>query len=302
MEEMTTEKLTALKVLSKEMDKLVSVNVNLEETLKIVMGKLEDVQMENSYLKESFVVSNTELKLVESVNDQLNSQIRNGKELLSQKESEILEAAEMYSALQDEKKALQKLVEDLNSKYEEARVILEHQASQILELSSINDHQNEELECLHEVNKNLKAEMRHLHQELGETKLREKKLNYALLKGADELEQWESQAATFYTAMQISTVNETFFEGKVRELADACENLEYIKSSNVMESEKLEERVNKLEAENRRLQTQMASYVPAVSVLNDCITSLEMQTLVHAKPHSHDYKESKVLLFTTINI
>jgi hypothetical protein len=69
-----------------------------------------------------------------------------------------------------------------------------------------------------------------------------------------------------------------------------------------MESEKLEERVNKLEAENRRLQSQMASYVPAVSVLNDCITSLEMQTLVHAKPHSHDYKESKVLLFTTINI
>jgi hypothetical protein len=69
-----------------------------------------------------------------------------------------------------------------------------------------------------------------------------------------------------------------------------------------MESEKLEERVNKLEAENRRLQSQMASYVPAVSVLNDCITSLEMQTLVHAKPHSHDYKESKVLLLLTYNL
>ncbi|PNY06716.1 kinase interacting (KIP1-like) family protein [Trifolium pratense] len=294
MEAMTTEKLMALNALSKEMDKLVSVNVDLEERLKIVIGKLEDVQMENIYLKESFVVSNTEQKLIESVNDQLNSQIRNGKELLSQKESEILGAAEMYSALQDEKKALQKLVEDLKSKYEAAKVIIEDRASQILELSSNNDHQNEELGCLHEVNKNLEAEMRHLHQELGETKLREKKLSFALLKGADDLEQWESQAATFYTAMQISTVNETFFEGKVRELADACENLEYINSSKVMESEKLEERVNKLEAENRRLQSQMASYVPAISVLNDCITSLEMQTHVHAKPHSHDYKESKI--------
>ncbi|KEH23808.1 kinase interacting (KIP1-like) family protein [Medicago truncatula] len=293
MEVMATEKLTALKELSKELDKLVSVNTDLEERLKIVMGKLEDVQRENSYLKESFVVSNTELKLVESVNDKLNCQIRNGKELLSQKENEILGAAEMYSALQDEKKALQTSVEDLKSKYDDAKVILEDQDSQILKLSADKDCQNDELGFLCEVNKKLEAEMRHLHQELGETKLREKNISYALLKGVDEIEQWESQAATLYTRMLISNVNETFFEGKVRELADACENLEYRSSSEVMESGKLKERVNKLEGENRRLQGQLAAYVPAVGGLNDCITSLEMQTLVHAKPH-HDYKETKI--------
>ncbi|CAK8543490.1 unnamed protein product [Lathyrus sativus] len=291
MEVMTTENLMALAELSNELDKLVLVNTNLEERLKVVMGKLEDVQMENSYLKESFVVSNTELKLIESVNDKLNCQIRNDKELLSQKENEILEAAEMLSALQEEKKALQKLVVDLKSKYEEATMLLEDQGSQILKLSSDKDHQIEEHEFLCEMNKKLEKVMRHLHQELRESKLMEKKLSY-------EIEQWESQAATFYTGMQISTVNETFFEGKVRELADACENLEYRCSSNVMESGKLKESVDKLEDENKKLRVQLAAYVPAVSGLNDCITSLEMQTLGQSKPN--DFKESKVKKFVNI--
>ncbi|KAJ1433100.1 Protein Networked [Sesbania bispinosa] len=285
------EKLLALKELSKELDKLFLVNTDLEERLKIMMGKLEDVQMENSHLKESFVLSNIELKLVESVNDQLNCQIRNGKELLSQKENEILEAAEMFSALYDEKTELKRLVEDLKSKYDEARLVLEDQASQILKLSSDKDRQNEELGCLCEVNQKLEAEMRHLHQELEETKLREEKLNYELLKGTNEIEQWQSQVATLYTGLQISAVNETLFEGKICELADTCEDLERRSSSECMEGEKLKERVSKLEGENGKLRNQLASFVPAVNALNDCITSLEMQTLVHSKPH---YKESKV--------
>ncbi|KAK7336779.1 hypothetical protein VNO77_17327 [Canavalia gladiata] len=286
------EKLLALKELSEDLDRLCSVNTDLEEKLKIMMGKLEDVQMENSYLKESFVVSNIELKLVQSVNDQLNYQIRNGKKLLSQKENEILEAAEMFSALHDEKTELQRLVEDLKSKDDEARVILEDQASQILKLSSDKDHQNEELGCLYEENQKLEAEMTRLHKELGETKLREEKLSYELLKGTNETEQWETQATTLYTRLQICAVNETLFEGKVRELADACEDLDRRSNFKGIESEMLKERVNKLEGENRRLSCQLAAYVPAVSALNNCITSLEMQTLVHVKPH--DYKVSKV--------
>ena len=73
------EKLQALKELSKDLDRLCSVNTDLEEKLKIMMGKLEDVQMENSDLKESLIVSSNELKLVQSVNDQLNCQNRKRK-------------------------------------------------------------------------------------------------------------------------------------------------------------------------------------------------------------------------------
>ncbi|KAK7378390.1 hypothetical protein VNO80_03829 [Phaseolus coccineus] len=286
------EKLLALTGLSNDFDRLCSVNTDLEEKLKILMGKIEDVQMENSDLKESFAVSSIELKLVQSVNDQLNCQIRNGKQLLSQKENEILEAAEMFSALHDKKTELQRLVEVLKSKYDEARVILEDQASQILKLSSEKDQQNDEFGCLGKVNQKLEEEMRHLHQEIGEIKLREEKLSHELLKGTNEIKQWETQAATLYTRLQISAVNETLYEEKVRELAGACEDLERRSKFKDMESEMLKERVYKLEGDNGKLRVQLAAYVPAASALNDCITSLEMQTLGHANPH--DEKVSKV--------
>ncbi|KAG5048799.1 hypothetical protein JHK85_009902 [Glycine max] len=235
-------KMEALKELSKDLDRLCSINTDLEEKLKIMMGKLEDVQMENSDLKESLIVSSNELKLVQSVNDQLNCQIRNGKELLSQKENEILEAAKMFSTLHDEKTELQRLVEDLKSKYDGARVILEDQASQILKLSSDKD----------------------------------------------------TQAATLYTRLQISAVNETLFEEKVRELADACEDLDRRSNFKGMENETLKERVNKLEGENGRLRGHFVAYVPAISAFNDCITSLEMQTLAHANPHNYKVLKVKI--------
>ncbi|CAL0310355.1 unnamed protein product [Lupinus luteus] len=291
LQEVLFEKLVALEKLSNDLDKSCLVNTKLEERLKIMARKLEDGQMENSHLKESFVVSNVELKLLESVNDQLNCQITNGKDLLSQKENEILKAAEMFSALCDEKTELQRLVEDLKSKYDEARVILADQATQILKLSSDKDHQNEKLTCLYEVNQNLEAEIQHLCQELGETKLKEEKLSSELQNGANEIEQLETQADTLYAGLQISAVNETLFEEKSRELFDTCKSLELRSDTKDMYSEKLKERVMKLEGENRRLHGQLAAYVPATSALNDCITSLEMQIVAHANPH--DYKESK---------
>ena len=104
-----------------------------------------------------------------------------------------------------------------------------------------------------------------------------------------------TQASTLFAELQIFAVNETLFEGKVCELADACENLERRNYSKDMESEHLKERVSELEVENGRLCEQLIAYVPAVSALNDCITSLEMQTLAHEKPHDHE--ESKVLTY-----
>ncbi|KHN03816.1 hypothetical protein glysoja_011045 [Glycine soja] len=207
-------------------------------------------------------------------------------------EGNVCELAEMFRALHTEKTELQRMVEDLKIKYDEARAMLEEQANQILKLSSDKDHQNEELICLCEVNQKLESEMGYLRQELGDTKLREKKLGDEVLKRTNEIEQWETQASTLFAELQIFAVNETLFEGKVCELADACDNLEHRNYSKDMETEHLKERVSKLEVENGRLCEQLAAYVPAASALNDCITSLEMQSLAHEKPH--DYEESKV--------
>ncbi|OIW06736.1 hypothetical protein TanjilG_11461 [Lupinus angustifolius] len=278
---------------SKVSERMISkLDNDLDGRLKIMACKLEEAEMENSHLKESFVRSNVELKLVESVNDQLSCQIRTEKELLSQKENELLEASMMFCAIQTEKTELQRMVEDLKIKYNDAKGILEDQANQILKFSSDKDRQNEELRCLCEVNQKLESEMMQLHQELGETKLREKELSYELHKGTNEIEPWDTQAETLYAELLISAVNETLFEGKVSELAYVCENLESRNYSKEMEIELLKETVSKLEGENGKLHGHVAAYVPAVSALNDCITSLEMHTLAHARPH--EYEESKV--------
>ena len=177
------EKLMELKELGEDLDKHCSANNDLDERLRVMMCKLENAEMENSHLKESFVKSNVELHLVESINGQLSCQIRDEREMLHLKENELLEAAEMFHVLHTEKTELQRMVENLKIKYDEAEVMLEEQANQILKLSSDKDHQNEELICLCEVNQKLESEMGYLRQELGDTKLREKKLGDEVLKG-----------------------------------------------------------------------------------------------------------------------
>ncbi|KAJ7972756.1 Protein NETWORKED 1A-like [Quillaja saponaria] len=56
------EKLVALKELSEDVDKLCFINNDLDEKLRITVGTLQDVQMENSHLKESLKKSDIELK------------------------------------------------------------------------------------------------------------------------------------------------------------------------------------------------------------------------------------------------
>ncbi|CAL5206989.1 unnamed protein product [Lathyrus oleraceus] len=292
----TFEKLRELKQLGQELDKLVSKNNSLEERLKIMAYRLENEEKENSHLKELFVKSNVELNLVESVNDQLNCQIRNEKEMLCQKEIVLLEAAKTFRALQTEKKELQTSVEDLKIRYDDAKEKLEEQANRNLILSSDKDRQNEELGALYEANQNLESLIKCLHHELEETKTREKKLDYEVREGINEIEQWETQATALYAELQISAVNETLFEGKAYELGDTCEHLERINNSKDMESEQIKELVSKLEGENARLCGQLAAYVPAISALSDCVTSLEVQTLGHAKHHDYDKPEVEILV------
>ncbi|MED6132277.1 hypothetical protein PIB30_017544 [Stylosanthes scabra] len=286
------------------MEKLLEKNSVLEISLSNLNAELQAVRREKVGVFEetcqSLLAENSTLVAEKaSLISQLQTMAEN-LDKLSEK-NKVLE-----SSLFAEKTELQRMVEHLKIKYDEARGKLEDQASQILELSSENVRQNEELGCLCEVNQKLEAEMKHLQQELEKTKHREEQLSYELQKGAREIQQWETHAASLFAGLQISAVNEALLEGKVHELAEARENLERRSNLKGMESERLKDRVNELEGENGRLQHQLAAYegengrlqhqlaayVPAVSALNDCITSLEMHTLLHAKPI--DYKQSKV--------
>ncbi|KAJ9696135.1 hypothetical protein PVL29_008398 [Vitis rotundifolia] len=323
-----TEKSVQLKELGQNLEELHNVNYALEEQVRTMEGKLGMVEMENFHLKDSLEKSENELNTVRSFADQLNHEIENGRDILSRKEMELLEAGQKLSALQDEKAELHKTVEVVKSECDEVKVIREDQEKQILKLSEENDHQKKENGCLHEVNRGLEAKLWKLCEEIEEAKVREETLNHDLQRGRDEVELWETQAAAFFSELQISTVREAFFEEKVHELIKACEglenrtatffgelqistvhealfkekvhelieackSLENISNSRSREIELLKERVNKLEGENGGLKTQLAAYTPTIISLRDSVAALENRTLSHTNLHQADTKDEK---------
>ncbi|XP_065861110.1 protein NETWORKED 1D [Euphorbia lathyris] len=200
------------------------------------------------------------------------------------------------SVLQYEKSELHKTVEYLKSRCDEVELKGCNQEKKIMKLSSDYDEQCKVLECIREANLKLGSELQLLNQELVLAKTREEILNYDMQKGRNEIEHWESQAAALYGELQISTVHQTLFEGKIRELIEACKSLELRNCSKDLEIELLKERVGPLESENEELKTQMMSCIPAFISLSDCITSLENHTLSHVALHDADKETKDVIL------
>ncbi|XP_021281460.1 protein NETWORKED 1D-like [Herrania umbratica] len=279
-----------IKHLSDNLDKLKCVNNDLEGEVRVMERRFEDMQMENSHLKDSMQKLENELVSVRSVGDRLNDEVARGKDLLCQKENGLLEAAQMLSAIQEERAQLNKVVEDLKSKYEEVKLIGEDREKQILKLAGDYDHKSKESESIWQANQKLEAELSKLHEELEERKHREDSLNLELQKGRQEVELWENQAAALFGELQISAVREALLEEKAHELSKECEVLESRSNSKAMEVEELEKSVIILEGENGGLKAQLAAYVPAVISLRDSVTSLESQTLLHRKLPT-DYNE-----------
>ncbi|KAG6647583.1 protein NETWORKED 1D-like [Carya illinoinensis] len=256
---MVTEKFAELKELTEELDKLRCINNDLEEKERLMVGKLEDVQTENLNLKESLNESENEFASLKSISDQLRFEIAHGKDLLSRKENELLEAEQIFGATANEKRQLHKLVEDLKDKYDEAKLIIKDQEKQILKLSANNDDQSKEMGCVREVNQKLESDLCRLCEELRSATIREESLNSEMRKGTEEIKLWESQAAAFFAELQISNVREVLFEGRIHDLAIACESLENRSNCKDTEIVLLKERVSTLEGEKEGLEESLNS-------------------------------------------
>ncbi|KAG2697037.1 hypothetical protein I3760_07G087600 [Carya illinoinensis] len=256
---MVTEKFAELKELTEELDKLRCINNDLEEKERLMVGKLEDVQTENLNLKESLNESENEFASLKSISDQLRFEIAHGKDLLSRKENELLEAEQIFGATANEKRQLHKLVEDLKDKYDEAKLIIKDQEKQILKLSANNDDQSKEMGCVREVNQKLESDLCRLCEELRSATIREESLNSEMRKGTEEIKLWESQAAAFFAELQISSVREVLFEGRIHDLAIACESLENRSNCKDTEIVLLKERVSTLEGEKEGLEESLNS-------------------------------------------
>lgn len=286
-----SEKWVQITDLSENLEKLGCINNELEEKVRLKDGKLEDVQMQNSHFKQSLEKSENELVTIGCVMGQLNCEIANGKDLLSQKENELLVVEQMLSSLQNERTELHMTVEDLTCKYDEAKMIQEDQGKQILKLTEDYDCQIEETRSIHELNMKLEAELGKLLEELEETKCREESLYHELEKERKDAKLWETQATEFFSELQISSVCEVLLNEKAHELARASENLEDRSNSNDIEINQLKEKVNTLEGENEGLKAHLAASIPAVISLKDSIRSLENHTLLH-KADNEEVKDS----------
>lgn len=293
-----SEKLVKIADLSENLDKLGCINNELEEKVRLKDGKLEDVQMQNSLLKQSLEKSENELVAIGCVRDQLNCEIANGKDLLSRKEKELFVAEQMLCSLQNERTELHMKVEDLTCKYDEAKIIQEDQGKQIRKLSEDYDCQIKETRCIHELNMKLEAELGKLLEELEGTRYREESLYHELEKERKHAGLWETQATELFSELQISSVCEVLLNEKAHELSRACENLEDRSNSNDIEINQLKEKANALECENGGLKAHLAASIPAVISLKDSIRSLENHTLLHKA----DNDEVKVMSIVQVPI
>ncbi|KAJ6773842.1 PROTEIN NETWORKED 1C [Salix purpurea] len=197
------------------------------------------------------------------------------------------------SSLEDDKRELSKMVEDLKCKYDEVEMIQSNQELQIIKLSGDYDQKRKEAENFSEVNQKLESEMRKLHEEFQEIRVREENLSNELVKGRNEIELQESQAVALFSELQIYAVREALFEGKLHELLELCESLEDRNCSKDVEINQLKERVGTLEGGNAELKALMAAYFPAFMSLRECVTSLEKHTLSDATFNEVDNKEPK---------
>lgn len=288
-----TEKSLELKEFDVKLSELYVINSILEEKVRVMERTLEMVNLENLNLNKSLEKSDNDLKMVRFASVQLNNEIANGKDLLHQKEVELLETEQKLRVVQNEKVELQNIMEDLKREYDEVKTIEEDQEKKILKLSEDIDWQKKESGCLRNLNQSLEADLLTLHAKHEETVIREQTLSSELQNERNRAELWETEATTFFGLLQISTVREALFEGMVRELTVACQGLEDETNSKGMDIELLKERVSTLEDANGGLKVQLAAYTPAVDSLKDCLSSLENHTHLPRKLHKVDSEEVK---------
>ncbi|XP_059625903.1 protein NETWORKED 1D-like [Cornus florida] len=148
-------------------------------------------------------------------------------------------------------------------------------------------------ECLCEANRGLEIELHQLHEECEKSKIREDNMCSELQKGKNEISRWETRAVELFGELQYCTVCHALYEEKFHELTDAYEKLKDQGTSKDMDIELLKERLSTSEGENGRLKGQLAAYIPVITSLRDCISSLENQSCLHTKIQKTDIKDTK---------
>ncbi|CAA2974733.1 NETWORKED 1D-like [Olea europaea subsp. europaea] len=248
------EKLVLLRRLGSDLNKLHDVNGALMGNLSLAEGRVETLQMENAHVKEGLLKSEEELRIFSIDKDNLTNLIENGKNILHQKELELQEAEQKVNLLENKNFELIKIMDGLSVESNELQMIRKSQENQILKLSADSDHLNMENNRLCEASQVLELNLHNLLGEHEKSKAQEENLHSELQKKMNEIDMWETQAASLFNQLQMSIVSQLLYEQKFHEICKA-----FVDSTN----------------ENECLKTQLAAYGPAVISLEECISSLE---------------------------
>lgn len=258
------------KRLAENLEKLHCLNNDLEEKVRLLEGNLEDVQLKNLHLRKS----------------------------LERSEHELLEAEQILIMIQNEKSELHKRVEELTIMCEEANAIVEEKENQIVKLSGDSKHLISEIASLRKLNFTLEVELGKMLEDVKRHKHREKSLRRELVKKRMKVERCETQAAELFCELQISTVHEIIFRGKLLELNEAYANLKDRSNYRDVKTDTRRERINSISDLSGELGAHLAKYISAVTSLNDSVTYLEKHTLLGKKAHKYEKQEVKVMILS----
>ncbi|KAG1347732.1 protein NETWORKED 1A [Cocos nucifera] len=310
----SAEKALELQLLKNDVDHLHEARNELALANRLMVAKLGELEVENMHLtdlvvnleecRRHLVMLENDLDSSKHVCEQLNQQIDTGRNLLTQKETELLQANQKIQQAQDVTVELCQSIEGLKLDIIKDKVVGEELEKKMFTLSEDYAHNKNEIVSLHQVNEMLKEELDKLQKEVGELRSREQYLTSQLSRGRDEVKSFEEEIATLLAEIQSTTINAALCEEKILELTAKCDSLEI---SAMVQREVLNEEITqrnvyvdglkeKLEAqerENRELKTHLIAYVPLIMSLWGDVALLEECILMLANPSSSEKQEIK---------
>ncbi|KAL8055074.1 hypothetical protein ABFS82_04G032200 [Erythranthe guttata] len=188
------EKLTALRELGSDRNKLCEMNAALMEKLTSTEARLEESKIENLDHKDKLQKTDNEFKVVASVRDQLSDEMKNTKEALHQMAIKLQEAEEKISLVEKQK----------------------------LELSEDNGDLKTENTFLREASQKLEFNLHELQGEHDKRKIQEENLQFELQSKINEINELEKRAALVFGELQYSMVSQLLYEQKYNELRNEC--------------------------------------------------------------------------------
>ncbi|XP_020256112.1 protein NETWORKED 1A-like isoform X2 [Asparagus officinalis] len=302
------ERALELNILSNNMDHLRQISTDLEEEIRSLNEKLGAAEVERVNLKESLAVLEEyrsrlailegEVKTSRDTCQGLNLLVETGKNLLAQKDMEVLEVNNKFQALQGENSELSGKIERLMIDVDEAKVAREEVEKKNLSLLEHNSQRGSEIADLHQANDKLNQQLVKLFEEAEKLKRRE-------ICFSSELEDAIQEIETLVKDAHITKVHEAIFEEKMLELLVNCESLEMsammqkemfygeFASRDAYEGE-LKEKFDALDEENRGLKEELSAYLPLILSLGNFVTSLEWRILPLASHRSSRNQENDV--------